>query len=63
MPGTIVNLQVTQGEQVLAGQVVLILEAMKMETEIQAPISGTVTEVLCKKGDKVTPEQILLRLS
>ncbi len=63
MPGIIVSVNVTQGESVVVGQVLLVLEAMKMETEIHAPIAGIVTDLLCQKGDKVTPEQILMRLS
>ncbi len=62
MPGTIVSVNVTEGQQVKKGEVLLVLEAMKMETEIQAPAPGKVMEVLCHKGDKVTPEQLLLRL-
>lgn len=62
MPGTIVSVNVAEGEDVKANQVLLVLEAMKMETEIQAPAQGEVTEILCKKGDKVTPEQVLMRL-
>jgi pyruvate carboxylase subunit B len=56
MPGTVVSVLVKPGDKVKAGQGVLVLEAMKMETEIQASIAGVIDEVLCKKGDKVTPE-------
>ncbi|AHE66346.1 sodium-extruding oxaloacetate decarboxylase subunit alpha [Legionella oakridgensis] len=63
MPGTIVNIQIKAGDRVAAGQVLLVVEAMKMETEIQAPKSGVVEEVLCQKGERVTPEQVLIRLS
>lgn len=40
----------------------LVIEVMKMETEIKASMNGVVTEVLCQKGDKVTPEQVLIRM-
>lgn len=63
MPGTIVNVEVKKHDKVKRGQVVLILEAMKMETEIQANLNGEVTEIFCKKGDKVTPEQVLLKIT
>jgi pyruvate carboxylase subunit B len=62
MPGTIIEVFVNVGDTVKKGQAVLVLEAMKMETEIQAVKGGTVLEVLCQKGDKVTPDQILLRI-
>lgn len=62
IPGSIIAIYVQVGEEVKAGQVVLVIEAMKMETEIQAPVNGVVAEVLCQKGDKVTPEQVLIRM-
>lgn len=62
IPGSIIAIYVQVGEEVKAGQVVLVIEAMKMETEIQAPMNGVVAEVLCQKGDKVTPEQVLIRM-
>ncbi len=63
MPGVVIAIQVTKGEKVQVGQVLLVLEAMKMETEIEAPISGIVEEIFCQKGEKVTPEQILIKLT
>ncbi len=54
MPGTIVDVKVTQGAQVQEGQVVAILEAMKMETEILASVTGTVTTVPTGKGEQET---------
>lgn len=62
IPGSIIAIYVQVGEEVKAGQVVLVIEAMKMETEIQALVNGVVAEVLCQKGDKVTPEQVLIRM-
>ena len=41
-------------------QTVLILEAMKMETEVKSPIAGTITSIDIKEGDAVTPGQLLL---
>jgi len=60
MPGNIVEVLVNKGDQVEAGQAVLVAEAMKMETEILAAIGGTVKEVYVAKGDRVTPGEILL---
>ncbi|WP_027855063.1 sodium-extruding oxaloacetate decarboxylase subunit alpha [Marinobacterium litorale] len=62
MPGNIVDVLVAVGDKVEAGQAVLITEAMKMETEIQAPISGTVTGVHVDKGDRVTPGEVLVEI-
>lgn len=63
IPGTILEVLVAAGDSVKKGQAVLILEAMKMETEIQASKDGIIAEVLCKKGDKVVPEQALIRIA
>ena len=53
MPGTILRVNVTQGQTVREGEVLCILEAMKMENEIMAPKAGTVTQVLVTKGGSV----------
>ncbi|WP_312373845.1 sodium-extruding oxaloacetate decarboxylase subunit alpha [Pseudomonas oryzihabitans] len=62
MPGNIVEVLVKEGDQVRAGQGVLVTEAMKMETEIQAPIAGTVTAVRVAKGDRVNPGEVLIEI-
>ena len=53
IPGKIVTIEVKEGQQVSEGQVVLILEAMKMQNEIQAPVNGTVISVNCGEGDSI----------
>lgn len=53
MPGNILKVNVTQGQAVKEGDVLVILEAMKMENEIMAPKAGTVTQVLVSKGSTV----------
>lgn len=53
LPGVIIAVKVNAGDAVKAGQVVAILEAMKMENEIQAESDGTVTAVNVAKGDSV----------
>ena len=53
MPGTILKVNVTVGAAVKAGDVLCVLEAMKMENDIKAPIDGTVAQVLATKGANV----------
>ena len=62
MPGNIVDVLVKEGDAVKAGQAVLISEAMKMETEVQAPIAGTVKAVHVAKGDRVNPGEVLIEI-
>jgi len=62
MPGTIVDVKVKPGDTVNAGDGVLVIEAMKMENEIQAPKSGIVLAVHVKKGDSVTPDETLIEI-
>ena len=53
IPGKVVTVEVTEGQRVEEGQVILILEAMKMQNEIQAPVTGTVTTVHCSEGEAI----------
>ena len=53
MPGTILKVNVTQGAAVKKGDILVVLEAMKMENEIMAPKDGTVVQVLATKGSNV----------
>ena len=53
MPGKILGVKVKVGDAVSAGQTVVVMEAMKMETEIVAPVAGTVTAVMVNGGDMV----------
>lgn len=62
MPGNIVDVLVKEGANVEAGDPVLVIEAMKMETEIKAPASGKVTAVHIQKGDRVTPGDVLVEI-
>ena len=62
MPGTIVDVKAKIGDKVEAGDGVLVIEAMKMENEIQAPESGVVISVHVKKGDSVAPDETLVEI-
>ena len=53
IPGKVVTVEVEEGQTVTEGQVILILEAMKMQNEIQAPVSGTVVSVQCSEGEAI----------
>ncbi|GMR08539.1 MAG: sodium-extruding oxaloacetate decarboxylase subunit alpha [Gammaproteobacteria bacterium] len=63
MPGVIVEILVSEGDTVSAGDPVLIVEAMKMETEIQAPVGGEITAVNVVKGDSVNPDEALIEIA
>jgi pyruvate carboxylase subunit B len=62
MPGTIVDVKARIGDAVEAGDGLLVIEAMKMENEIQAPISGVIVSVHVKKGDSVAPDETLIEI-
>jgi pyruvate carboxylase subunit B len=62
MPGTIIKLLIQNGDKVSAGQPLLIIEAMKMETELKAPIAGRISQVLVETGEAVNPNEVLLRI-
>ena len=62
MPGTIVDVKAKIGDTVEAGDGVLVIEAMKMENEIQSPQSGVVISIHVKKGDSVAPDETLVEI-
>ena len=59
MPGTILSVNVSVGSAVKAGEVILILEAMKMENEIVAPCDGTVKQLAVQKGSTFATDALL----
>jgi len=59
MPGKVVRILTSQGAQVVAGQGVVVVEAMKMQNEVKAPKSGQLLEIKVKEGDTVTANQVL----
>ena len=63
MPGTILDVKVAVGQAVKEGELVCILEAMKMENEIYAPCAGTVAQVLTSKGASVDTGTPLVTIS
>ncbi len=62
MPGTIVRVDVSVGDVVSKGQVLLVLEAMKMENEIVAPVAGKVTAINVTKGSTVNAGDVMVQL-
>jgi biotin carboxyl carrier protein len=60
MPGKVIAVKVTKGQKVTVGDVVLILEAMKMEQEIKSSLAGAIADILVAAGDTVRKEQPLI---
>lgn len=63
MPGKVASVKVSLGDKVKKGDVVMTVEAMKMENEIHSPIDGVVSEILVKPGDSVNPDECLMVIS
>jgi acetyl-CoA/propionyl-CoA carboxylase biotin carboxyl carrier protein len=59
MQGTVLAIEVAEGDDVRAGQVLCIVEAMKMENEVHAPRDGTVQELSVAAGQPVTTGQVI----
>lgn len=59
LPGTVLNINVADGQSVKKGDVLFVLEAMKMENEVMAPCDGTVASVSVSKGATVNPGTLL----
>ncbi len=62
LPGTILDIKVSEGDTVSQGQTLVILEAMKMENEIPSPVTGKISSIKIKKGDSVSTGDLLLTL-
>ena len=63
LPGVIISIDVKEGQAVKKGQKVAVLEAMKMENEIQSDVDGTVTAILVQKGDSVLEGADILKIA
>ena len=63
MPATVIAVNVAPGDPVTRGQILLLLEAMKMELPVRAPAEGTVEKIHCKPGDLVQPNVSLIDLT
>ncbi|HJM24601.1 MAG TPA: biotin/lipoyl-containing protein [Candidatus Thalassarchaeaceae archaeon] len=63
IPGKIVSILVSEGEQVESGSVVLVLEAMKMQNEIKATIDGWVKKIMCNPGERIEANVPLMEIS
>jgi len=62
LPGVVLDIEVEEGDEVKAGNVLLILEAMKMESEITAPIDGVVKKISTKEGETVEEAKNLIEI-
>lgn len=62
MPGTIIEVNVAEGDQVEAGQSLIISEAMKMETTVQAPFKGTIKKIHVSANDSVETQDLLIEI-
>ncbi len=59
MPGTILSVSASVGQSVKAGDVIMVLEAMKMENDIVAPADGVIKQILVSKGSTVNTDDVL----
>ncbi len=60
MQGVIIDIKVKEGQSVIEGQPLAILEAMKMENEIVAPVAGTITKIYVQKQDNVENQEVIM---
>ena len=60
--GTVVNLKVKPGDKIKKGDVLLIIEAMKLENEVPSPFDGEVVEVLVSKGQNVAAKEVIVTI-
>ena len=62
LPGTIVKVEVRQGQEVEAGQLLLIHQAMKMYNRVVAPVAGTIVELGVTEGDKIPKDHLMVKI-
>lgn len=63
LPGLVIDVKVREGEKVKAGQNIVVMEAMKMENQIQATADGTVKRIFVKKGDNVAEGNAMVEIA
>lgn len=59
MPGTVFTIEAHEGSQVKPGDIIIVIEAMKMEVDIKSPFTGKVSRINVAKGDQVSVGQVL----
>jgi pyruvate carboxylase subunit B len=62
MPAKVVEIKVKEGDEVKEGDIVAVVEAMKMQNELHAPISGTVKAIYVRSGDNVNPDEAIMTI-
>jgi biotin carboxyl carrier protein len=62
IPGTVLDIYVTPGQSVKKGELLLILDAMKMQNKLKCPMDGTIKSIAAKKGDRVSKGALLIEL-
>jgi len=62
IPGSIIEIYAEQGQMMKEGEVILILEAMKMYTKVEMPIDGVIKEINVKKGDRIPKNMIMVTI-
>ena len=62
LPGTVVKIYVEKGQEVEAGQLLLIHQALKMYNRIVAPVSGVITELDVTEGDKIAKDHLMVKI-
>jgi biotin carboxyl carrier protein len=63
MPGIIIACKVREGETIKSGDIVVVLEAMKMENDLASPVNGTVKKIACTTGASVKKDDLLCIIS
>ena len=63
LPGTVLQVKGSQGQKVKAGETIIIIEAMKMENEVVAPVDGTITSIVAQKGAAVQANDPLFTIA
>ena len=63
MPGLVVSIAVSEGQQVAAGEALVVVEAMKMENVLRAERSATVATILAKPGDSLAVDTIIMEFA